>query len=349
MKKIMFDAERMKYEFTGLYYFCQHLGGALLNQSNPEEFDFGFYAPSGARLPSPARMVRQSSLHKFHMPFNGRFDLWHSTFQGTNYFPYNSKGKIVLTVHDLNFLHEGKDAAKQKKYMVALEKKLARADGVVAISNFVKEELLRYTSVAEEKVKVIYNGCNVRNTGEIPLPRYIPPQPFFFTLGTIAAKKNFHVIPAMLLDNEVNLVISGITVEDAYRSKIENTARSMGVLDRVHFTGAVTNEELLWYYRHCTAFAFPSLAEGFGLPVIEAMRFGKPVFLSKLTCLPEIGGDMAYYFDSFDPKHMSARTNEGLADFEEKNKGNQVVNHSEQFSWEKAANQYLDFYREVQG
>ncbi len=349
MKKVIFDAERMKYEFTGLYYFCQHLGGALLNQCNPSEFDLGFYAPSGARLPSPARVVRQSSLHKFHMPMDGRYDIWHSTFQGTQYFPYKSKGKILLTVHDLNFIHEGKEPAKQKKCMTDLEKKLERADGVVAISNFVKEDLLKFTNVTREKIKVIYNGCSVRNAGSLPPPRYVPPTPFFFTIGTIAAKKNFHVVPAMLLDNDVNLVISGITIDDNYRLKIEKTARSLGVLDRVHFTGAVSNEELLWYYRHCAAFAFPSLAEGFGLPVVEAMRFGKPVFLSRLTSLPEIGGDVAYYFDNFDPAHISRVTNEGLADFRTRDKSKEVINHSEQFTWEKAAREYLEVYREVQG
>ncbi len=347
MKTIIFDAERMKYEFTGLYYFCQHLGGALLDQRNPVEFDLGFYAPPRIPFPAPARVMKQSSLHKLRMPYNGSYDLWHSTFQGTDYFPYNSKGKIVLTVHDLNFLYEGKDPSKEKKLMRALEKKLARADGVVAISNFVKDELLRCTSVAKEKVKVIYNGCKVKNADSTPLPRYVPPTPFFFTLGTIGTKKNFHVLPAMLLDNEVNLVISGITIEDNYRLKIEKTAKALGVSERVHFTGAITNDELLWYYKHCAAFAFPSLAEGFGLPVIEAMRFGKPVFLSKLTSLPEIGGDLAYYFENFDPGHISSVTNEGLADFMKKDKSEEVINHSKQFSWEKAAKEYLNFYREV--
>ncbi len=126
-------------------------------------------------------------------------------------------------------------------------------------------------------------------------------------------KKNFHVLPALLVGNDHELIISG--VETPYKSKIMEEAEKFGVTDRVKITGTISEEDKAWYYKNCTAFVFPSIAEGFGLPVIEAMHFGKPVFLSTHTSLPEIGGDAAFYFPTFEPADMQATFANGMAEF----------------------------------
>ena len=92
---------------------------------------------------------------------------------------------------------------------------------------------------------------------------------------------------------------------------------------------------------------FPSLAEGFGLPVIEAMHHGKPVFLSTHTSLPEIGGDAAYYFDTFEPAHMAQVLERGMADFAANDGPARVRAHASQFTWEKAGAAYLALYRSL--
>ena len=73
-------------------------------------------------------------------------------------------------------------------------------------------------------------------------------------------------------------MIAGVTHQPWYQRKIEEEAKRLGVTERVIFTGAISENDKYWYYQNCTAFVFPSIAEGFGLPVIEAMYFGKPVF-----------------------------------------------------------------------
>jgi glycosyltransferase involved in cell wall biosynthesis len=108
----------------------------------------------------------------------------------------------------------------------------------------------------------------------------------------------------------------------------------------------VSEEEKCWYYRKCLAFALPSRAEGFGLPVIEAMHYGKPVFLSNLAALPEIGGEAAYYFESFDAAAMQEVFRTGLADYEAAGRSAAIRRHALRYSWDDAAAAYLRLYRQ---
>jgi glycosyltransferase involved in cell wall biosynthesis len=89
------------------------------------------------------------------------------------------------------------------------------------------------------------------------------------------------------------------------------------------------------------------LAEGFGLPVIEAMYFGKPVFLAKLTSLPEIGGEEAFYFQSFDPKHMQEVLKNGLNASKSTSKSSALKRRAEKFSWKSTAKEYLKLYKNI--
>jgi len=97
--------------------------------------------------------------------------------------------------------------------------------------------------------------------------------------------------------------------------------------------------------KNCLAFLFPSTAEGFGLPVIEAMYFGKPILLSSCTSLPEIGGDCAYYFDHFEPEHMRSVLKNSLEDYKKNLPLEKIKTRGRSFSWETAAAQYIEIYR----
>jgi len=160
----------------------------------------------------------------------------------------------------------------------------------------------------------------------------------------VVGKKNFHVLPALLDGNDLILVISG--KESAYREKIMEEAKKHHCEERVIITGPISEADKAWYYQNCEAFVLPSKTEGFGLPVIEAMHFGKPVFLSNLTSLPEVGGDAAYYFDSFEPEAMQQVFDTGMKDFKENDKAAKVMAHAQKFDWNKSAQQYLALYRE---
>src|SRR5258708_8638554 len=111
--------------------------------------------------------------------------------------------------------------------------------------------------------------------------------------------------------------------------------------------GAITEAEKAWDLRNCMALAFPSVAEGFGLPVIEAMYYGKPVFLSDQTSLPEIGGSEAYYFTDFDPAAMQEVFSQGMTDYQRPGKAEKIRQRALSFSWDQAAQGYLNVYRKL--
>jgi glycosyltransferase involved in cell wall biosynthesis len=115
----------------------------------------------------------------------------------------------------------------------------------------------------------------------------------------------------------------------------------------VQFVLGIDDAQKTWAYAHCAGFLFPSLAEGFGLPPIEAMHFGKPVFLARRTCLPEIGGDAAYYFDDFAPAAMRAVVEGGLARGAGPARAEAVRQHAAQFDWDRCAARYLALYRRL--
>lgn len=347
--KILIDVERMRYPNTGLYNFCKYLGNEILKQN--KSFDISLFMPHNEKdsFKDLDNHVNRRAWHKFFMPFQHNYNLWHTTFQNTKFFPNSFKGKIAYTIHDLNFLHEKASDQKRQSYLNSIANKIARADKVITISNYVKNEVLEYIDVDPNKIKVIYNGCNLLNASYVVTePKHVPCKPFIYSIGNLCDKKNFHVLAGMLLGNDFELVISGIITDNGYVDKIKNYARKLGVEDRIILTGVVSNEEKHWYLSNCLAFGFTSIAEGFGLPVIEAMYFGKPVFLSTKTSLPEVGGDLAYYFDNFDPNDMSKKTNKGLDDFyNNPNKAISTKEHAKKFSWNYAAEEYLDLYQSL--
>jgi glycosyltransferase involved in cell wall biosynthesis len=142
------------------------------------------------------------------------------------------------------------------------------------------------------------------------------------------------------------LIIAGITSSEEYKEKIIEEAKKISVENRLVFTGAISDNDKQWYLQNCEAFLFPSLAEGFGLPVIEAMQYGVPVILSTSTALPEIGGEDAYYFSNFNPVSMQNDLVEFLNDYKNNpEKKQRIINRSKQFDWNTVAKKYLDVYR----
>ncbi len=346
--EIILDCERMKYPYTGLFEYCHQLGLALL-ETKKQEDQLGLYIQQKDQhyFPADLRFLTQKSLHKFLFPrLDAHIDIWHCTYQTSWYMPPSSpKRKCVLTVHDLNFLYEDKSEAKNISYLKKHQKNIDRADHIVVISEFTKKDILKHLKV-DKPITVIYNGCNVEEFPEHDEPVYRPAKSFIFTLGTVNAKKNFHTLPCLVKNRDLELVIAGKT-DPAYVAKIMEEAVKYQVQDQVKILGPVSKEDKYWYYKNCHAFVFPSLAEGFGIPVIEAMSFGKPVFLSKATSLPEIGAEFAYYFDDFEASHMNIVFDTGLEQHHRTHPEEAIIAHAKQFNWKNSAKKYWEVYHSL--
>lgn len=349
--RIIFDCERMKYPDTGLYHYCLNLGRHLEKNIRLHEEELLFYSPRSEHDWSFDRRqhLTQSPLHKWRMPALGQTAIWHATYQNTRYMPMrNRKVKVVLSIHDLNFLYDDRKTDKKKnRYLRHVQRLIDRADALVFISEYSKRDVLAHCDTGSKPMQVIHNGSNLLEKPALGTGSYMPNRPFLFSIGVIHRKKNFHVLLPLLKNNSMELLIAGRPDDRQYVEQLKRQSRELGVEDHVKLLGRVTEEEKSWYFNHCHAFAFPSVSEGFGLPVVEAMSCGKPLFLSDLTALPEIGGDVSFYFRNFQPDHMEQVFNQGMSAYRQNGLPERIRKRGRDFNWDKAARQYLDLYRSL--
>lgn len=346
MPRFVIDCERLKYPNNGLYTYCSELGQSLLKRVAPPE-ELYFYLPSYRQtIFSEQAHYNQKAWHKLWMPYSKDIQVWHTTYQLSDYSPASSNIKQVLTIHDLNFLYKPNYKHRISGQLAKVQRMINRADHLITISNYVKQDVLQHLNIGNTPLSVIYNGCNIKSFPDFNNPVYRPNRPFLFTIGTILPKKNFHVIPCLLKDTDYELIIAG-NANTSYQKQILQEAAHYGVQDRVKILGPIDEESKYWYFSHCAAFVFPSIAEGFGIPVIEAMHHGKPVFLSNKTSLPEIGGDLAYYFENFDPVYMREVFAKGMAHYAATQPMAAIKKHADSFSWDEIGEQYLNVYRSL--
>jgi len=196
-------------------------------------------------------------------------------------------------------------------------------------------------------VYVIHNGTHHVHIPPEKPSGYAPARPFLFTMGYVNPKKNFHTLISLLKDEGLELVVAGKLDDPDYVKKMKRMAAMEGVKDRLHILGPVTEADKAWYLKNCFAFLMPSLAEGFGAPVVEAMAFGKPLFLARRTSLPEIGADVAFYFEDFSGEHMQRVFMEGMLHYQSNGLAEKIISRGNDFSWEEKGQDYLNVYRSL--
>jgi glycosyltransferase involved in cell wall biosynthesis len=343
--KVLIEMEKLHNLNSGLGQFCLGLGLALAQQN--ENTELHFLLPENKKGIFGNQVI-YSLLKSYLSFFCNRpkpYDVWHCTHQDSKYLPSHSK--LILTIHDLNFLYKYKGLKKKLK-LNALQRKVNKASAVVAISHFTANEIKQHLNIDAKKLHVIYNGVKLKSTESAELPAFLKEHKYLFSIGIINPKKNFHVLLPLLQNKpDLQLVIAGNDTH-VYVQIIKEMALEMGVSEQLHFMGIVSDEQKFSLYKNCYAFVFPSLSEGFGLPVIEAMLLGKPVFLSSFTCLPEIGGHEAFYWESFDAKQMQEVFDKGMKAFEnDSEKSERIKTHAKIYNWEKAATAYLKLYQNL--
>jgi glycosyltransferase involved in cell wall biosynthesis len=293
--------------------------------------------------------VKYTSLER-HFLFRkkGRYDVWHSLNQNTKVEPFFKPKKYILTIHDVNFVEEISSDMNHKVNKNFI-RKLNRADVITYISEFAKAQTHQYFKVPNVPEVIIYNGnpCEDIIENNTFQPDFKINKPFFYSIGDFIPRKNFISLVKMMqhIDDYV-LILSGNNDKE-YGHEIQQYIADHNLQEKVILTGKVSDDAKQYYMQNCTAFLFPSIREGFGLPPIEAMMFDKPVFLSNLTSLPEIGGNAAFYWDNFDPIYMKEFVYKSLADFNANpnNYLDKIRARARFFTWEKAAKQYLELYK----
>lgn len=217
--------------------------------------------------------------------------------------------KTVLTVHDLIFLRHPEYYSRTdvKIYKRKLEYACSVADVIVAISNQTKGDLIDLMGVDESKIRVVYPGCKHRPDHNMApkevdeqLKSYLIPSKFILCVGTLEERKNqLKLCQALKNLPDVQLVLVGRSSR-GYGQMLHRYIRENDIADRVKIFSDVTDSQLSAFYKKCLYVVYPSICEGFGLPIVEAMAYGKPILTTRGGCFEEAGGRAAWYMDSSD-------------------------------------------------
>ncbi len=276
-----------------------------------------------------------------------KIDLWHSTDQLFKFRLHQKGMKQLLTVHDLiNF--QKKKGIHKIKHLLKFRWRVTHSHCISVISDYVKKELHSYGIARNLPVVEIPNAVRELENDPRVKPSFVGENDkFFFAIGQVCPRKNFESIVAMMREfPEYKLFICGVC-DSRYAREFKSALADSPESDRIVMTGGVSDEEKNWMYAHCEAFLMPSLMEGFGLPVVEAMRFGKPVFCANATSLPEVGDKYAYYWNDFTPEAMAKVVREGLASFSYETDGLAEMEYSKKYSYQQFTRMYVELYRKI--
>lgn len=272
-----------------------------------------------------------------------QFDVFHPTFYDTYFLPYIGKKPFVLTVHDMipEILSWDYDP------QVAWKRKLvSEASHIIAVSNKTKADLMDLLHVPDSKISVIYHGSTDRPlTSKPSLVDY----PYILYVGQRNSYKNFLPMLESLSMVIQKYGLSVICTGPSFTSEEETWMSSHGLLDRVvHMTP--TDDELFCLYSNAQCFIYPSLYEGFGIPILEAYQANCPVLLNRKSCFPEIAGDAAIYFNL---DESGSDLNDVFMKFmqmDDSEKDKLLLAQKRRlslFSWKKSAEQLSEVYRMV--
>lgn len=292
-----------------------------------------------------------------------RADLVHGL---VNILPLPSPIPSVVTVHDLSFLRMPQMLPRFKAaYLARLcRASVNKANRVIAVSQQTADDLLHFFDCSVAKIDVIYNGI-----GEQFVPaqqRATPvqddlisrelPDKFILYLGTLEPRKNLEVLirgyaewrAQSDADPEIKLVLAG--AKGWFYEQIFERVRELHLTDHVIFAGYVPDKDLPRWYQAATCFVYPSLFEGFGIPVAEAMACGTPVLVSQAQSLLEVIGDAGISFETENAEDLAQKLGMLLADPHLRSEvAEKCLARAIQFTWSRAAEETLSVYKHILG
>jgi glycosyltransferase involved in cell wall biosynthesis len=280
---------------------------------------------------------------------NKKFDIFHPTYYDT-YFLKNLKTKN-FTVTFLDMIHEKfvsqyPELGKDKKLFNQKKELIQVAPKVIAISESTKNDLVEIYGVNPNKIEVIYLGNSFNTLTESDLP--LVSSPYVLFVGSRQRYKNFEFcltsLKKILIKNNISFVCAG---GDMFNNEELSLIKQLGLSNLV-IQYNITDKILANLYKNSIAFIFPSLYEGFGIPVLEAFACNTPCLLSNGGSLPEVGGDAAIYFDPLNADEIEQavynilNNNQLRSDLIQK--GSQRLN---KFSWKNTYDDTIKFYKSL--
>lgn len=280
-------------------------------------------------------------------------DIFHPTYYDPYFLSCLNKKPFVLTVYDLTHEKFFSDSPSTRQMLDWKKKLILAADHIISISANTKKDIIEYYQVDDKKITTVYLSGGFEETdnngaGEWKKNNNIPDRYILF-VGSRSGYKNFknfirEAAPVLIKQN-ISLVIAGggdlNTEETALINQLNLSGRYIAF-------SHVSDTFLSRLYHNALVFVFPSLYEGFGIPVLEAMQCGCPALLSNNSSLPEVGGEAAVYFDPFKEGALQERLSQLITDNDSRQKmiadGYQQV---KKFNWEATAQGHIQVYKNL--
>jgi len=279
----------------------------------------------------------------------GDYDIFHPTYYDPYFLDYIGNKPFVLTIYDM--IHEIYPEIFSPKDKVSERKKLLaqKAAKIIAISENTKRDIVKILKIDEDKIEVIHLGSSLKIDKDIKTINIKIPGKYILFVGSRRGYKNFELFieaisPLLNDDVKLNVVCAGggkfndIEIEKLKNSKIKNKV--------FYYSGS--DSVLAYLYQKAVAFVFPSLYEGFGIPILESFACGCPVICSRTSSLPEVAGDAAIYFDPTDKLSIQNSIHKVIYDDELKNnlisKGTERI---KEFTWGKTAKKTKVLYEDI--
>jgi glycosyltransferase involved in cell wall biosynthesis len=372
---IGFDAKRLFNNFTGLGNYSRTLVHNLVRFSPGNEYHL--YTPSITSTPETEEFTNNAS-YKTFVPDTIFRSFWRSItvlkqlqkdkiqiYHGLSHeLPLNiqkSRIKGIVTMHDLifNIYPSTYKFIDRNLYDTKYKYSCANSDKIIAISENTKNDIIKFYNIDPEKIEVIYQACNPlfyapdnNNEDEIVIKKHMLPGDYVLYVGSITERKNLATIirayEYLPQDLKIPLVIvgNGGHYKNTILKLIESKKRGLSVKWIENLTNAV---ELKVLFRYARIFIYPSLYEGFGIPVIEALLCRTPVITSNVSSLPEAGGPGSFYIDPTDAEQMAAGIVRILTDtkYEEKIVETGYSYAIEKFDAEKNTMKLLALYNKI--
>jgi len=269
------------------------------------------------------------------------------------------KARVVYTLYDLSFFDypDLTTEENRSKCFGGVFRAAVSADFIVSISRYSLDRFLEtYPHYPVERTGVVHLGSRFSLADHHPMisetVQGLVPDKFWLSVCTLEPRKNLRRLLRAFCEylncsaNAHPLVLAG--GKGWLEGELETFIEELGLRDHVLLTGYVSDEKLCWLYKNCLGFVYPSLYEGFGLPVLEAMGFGAAVITSRTTSLPEVAGEAAHYIDPLEEHNMTeAFVKLQLNNTYREALRDKSLNQAKRFSWKKSAEEVLYFYSQV--
>ena len=346
--KIFIDLHHIRNTKKGFGQYALNLAKSII-QNNIDGLKIYYYVPlKGYKsFGNSVNYKIYLGLHRRRNNFKN-YDVWHSLTHLSKVEPQDlDKTKVIYTVHDAIFTIINIPEEKRQPAIKVLQSKIDKCDCLVFISKFTQNCIREHFTIPDTiQQYVIYNSNPME--GVQPIIKSTNDQPYLLCVGEYRKYKNHSALIPMLayLDKKINLVFMGKYSKEN-QEKIVSLAKKYQVENRIIFKISVCERKKIELYSNAEGLVHPSLAEGFGYPVVEAMSLGIPVFISNNTALPEVGGKVAHYWDHYEPKYMAKTVTDGLKDFKKniEKRQQELRSQASKFSSKNIAKQYIEVYK----